>query len=91
MQKRMNVVVSGFVQSVGFRMFIEREARELKLDGWVKNRADGRVELEAQGDAERLEELFRRAGKGPSRARVTSIKRKEIAPDQTPGGIFEIR
>ncbi|NHQ59562.1 acylphosphatase [Chlorobium sp. BLA1] len=83
MQKRMHLTVSGLVQGVGFRMFIDRVANELNLHGWVKNRPDGTVEIEAQGAEEKLDELFRRAEKGPSRARVTGIKRMEMAPDHS--------
>jgi acylphosphatase len=77
MLKRVRLVVSGLVHGVGFRMFIERAANELKLDGWVKNRADGTVEIDAQGPEELLEELIRRAKKGPSRSQVTSIRKQE--------------
>jgi len=47
-------VVHGRVQGVGFRYFVERVARQLGLDGYVKNRADGTVEVYASGRAEQL-------------------------------------
>ena len=80
---RVRMVVSGSVQGVGFRMFIHREAHELKLTGSVKNRPEGTVEIDAQGTLEQLDELFRRARRGPTRSRVTSISKEEQSPDST--------
>ena len=85
MQKRVHLIVSGAVQGVGFRMFIDRKARELKLCGWVKNRMDGSVEIDAQGTEEAIEELLHQAKRGPSRSRVTSIRKEEREPDSAPG------
>ncbi len=81
--KRVRLVVSGSVQGVGFRMFIHRAANELELTGSVKNRPDGAVEIDAQGLPERLDELFQQAKRGPSRSRVTSIRKEEHIPDST--------
>ena len=81
MQKRVRLIVSGAVQGVGFRMFIDRKANELKLSGWVRNRIDGAVEIDAQGPETAIEELLRQAKKGPSRSIVTSIRKEEKEPD----------
>lgn len=89
MQKRVHLIVAGAVQSVGFRMFIDRKARELKLGGWVRNRMDGTVEIEAQGTEEAIEELILQAKKGPSRSMVTSIRKEERELDSTLGR-FEV-
>jgi hypothetical protein len=48
---RLHAVVHGRVQGVGFRYFVMREARALGLSGWVRNQADGSVEVEAEGAA----------------------------------------
>ncbi len=90
MTKRVNLRVSGLVQGVGFRMFIDRAANELKLGGWVRNRPDGSVEIEVQGAEELVLELARRAEKGPSRSRVTSIRREEKTPERGLGGFTVI-
>ncbi|NTW52814.1 MAG: acylphosphatase [Chlorobiaceae bacterium] len=79
MEKRVNVIVRGLVQSVGFRMFVHREATARNLTGWTRNRPDGSVELEAQGDGGVVEELVRRVGTGPSRAMVRSLSVTETA------------
>jgi hydrogenase maturation protein HypF len=69
--------VSGVVQGVGFRPFVWRLARELKLSGWVKNDAAG-VEIHAQGAAAALRELARRVGAdAPPLARVDAVTVQE--------------
>ncbi|MGE4358180.1 MAG: acylphosphatase [Candidatus Omnitrophota bacterium] len=57
-RKRIHVFYSGRVQGVGFRFTAESFALDLKLVGWVKNLADGRVELEAEGEEEKLKEFL---------------------------------
>lgn len=86
--KRVLLVVSGVVQGVGFRKFIEQAAGELNLSGWVRNLQDGTVEIDAQGPDQRLETLIKKAGSGPSRSRVTGISRKELQPVQMHEGFF---
>jgi acylphosphatase len=81
MQKRVHLIVSGAVQGVGYRMFIERKAKELTLDGWVRNRIDGTVEIDAQGPEKAIDELLHQAKRGPSRSMVTSIRQEEREPD----------
>ena len=44
-----HVMVTGRVQGVGFRAWVEREARARRLGGWVRNRADGAVEAVFSG------------------------------------------
>ncbi|MFQ5926900.1 MAG: acylphosphatase [Terriglobia bacterium] len=69
--------VSGFVQGVGFRFFVERVARQLGVGGYVKNLRDGRVEVYAIGAPDQLHELKRRLGEGPRGARVRSVEEEE--------------
>lgn len=66
-------VVSGRVQGVGFRWFVEREAATLGLTGWVRNRDDGRVEVMATGTREQLGALHGRLCQGPRAARVDEV------------------
>jgi acylphosphatase len=80
MTRKVHLVVSGLVQGVGFRMFIERSAKELHLAGWVRNLADGTVEIEAEGPESLIEELIKRAGTGPGRAQVRGIRKRELPP-----------
>lgn len=59
-KKRMHVYYSGRVQGVGFRFTAEMLARELGLVGWVKNIADGRVEVVCEGEEAKLNEFLKR-------------------------------
>ncbi|HXC61549.1 MAG TPA: acylphosphatase [Nitrospiria bacterium] len=68
------IFVIGGVQGVGYRFFVEDAARELGLKGYCRNLADGRVQIEAEGNRKGLEELIKRAWKGPGRARVTDVQ-----------------
>ena len=55
---RSHVLFSGSVQGVGFRYTTQRFAREFKINGWVKNLPDGRVEMMAEGSRERIDNLI---------------------------------
>ena len=66
-------LVSGRVQGVGYRYFAAAAARREGLHGYVKNLPDGRVEAEAEGEAEALERFERALWQGPSRARVEHV------------------
>ena len=49
-------LVKGRVQGVGFRWFVQREAAEIGLRGWVRNTDDGHVEVVAAGEPDQLKE-----------------------------------
>lgn len=64
-EMRIGLRVSGRVQGVGYRWFVINEARRLGLRGWVRNTADGSVELEAAGSASAIATLRERLIVGP--------------------------
>ncbi len=66
-------IVSGRVQGVGYRWFAVRSAEELGVRGWVRNTADGKVEVLAVGDAEKLKAFEQRLWKGPSLSDVENV------------------
>lgn len=70
----MRLRVSGRVQGVGFRFSALDEARRLGLTGWVRNTPEGGVELVAEGDRERLQQLVAWCHAGPRGARVTDVE-----------------
>jgi acylphosphatase len=70
---QVHLVVSGRVQGVFFRARAVQEARGLGLSGWVRNLADGRVELRAEGERRNLTMLLAWAHQGPPAARVEEV------------------
>lgn len=77
---RIRLRVDGRVQGVAYRASAQHQARRLGLTGWVRNLADGAVELEAQGPAAAVAALATWCGHGPSAARVTAVTRTDLAP-----------
>jgi len=69
----LRAVVSGRVQGVFYRMFVVREANGLGLCGSVRNLPDGRVEVTAEGERQKLEPLVQRLRKGPPKAQVSDV------------------
>jgi acylphosphatase len=72
--------VSGRVQGVGFRWHTQEQARHLGLVGYVRNLADGRVEIWAEGCAEALAALRAWLAIGPSGARVEGVEERLLEP-----------
>ena len=65
--------VSGRVQGVGFRAWVQRTAENLNLSGWVRNLSDGRVEIMAVGSQQAESDLWQACYKGPLWARVDNL------------------
>ena len=70
---RLHALITGRVQGVGYRYFALREARQLGLDGFVRN-AGRQVEVVAEGDPEKLQRLLAHLKVGPSGARVDNVQ-----------------
>ena len=73
-----HVLIHGRVQGVGYRAWAEDSARELALQGWVRNRRDGSVEAVFAGPGEAVAKMIEACQQGPYGAHVTGI-------DQRPG------
>ncbi len=73
-------VVRGRVQGVGYRFFASRAARELGLNGWVRNLADGSVECFAEGEEAALTQYVARLHAGPFGSRVEAIAVEPAEP-----------
>jgi acylphosphatase len=87
--KARRFLISGRVQGVGYRYFAERAAQENGVTGWARNLDDGRVEVHANGTAERLEDFEARLRQGPRFADVRSVESTEAAVLELSG--FNIR
>lgn len=80
-QQRWHLTVLGDVQGVGYRAATQRRACELGLGGWVRNRPDGSVELEAEGHQRALHDLLLWCEQGPPLARVRRVISSEVPPN----------
>ena len=69
-----HIFISGFVQGVGFRQFVKRNAIKLGLTGWVKNLSDNRVEAVFVGAKEQIEKIISICEKGPFLSEVKDVE-----------------
>jgi acylphosphatase len=69
----LHFLIQGRVQGVGFRWFVQREASELNIRGWVRNTEEGDVEVVAAGEAADLDELRSSLKRGPRGSRVDRL------------------
>ncbi len=83
-------LVSGRVQGVGFRFFAFTAAAREGIHGWVRNTADGSVEVSAEGDVEALDRFERSLRHGPPGARVEHVDVTDVGAGGRDTG-FEVR
>jgi acylphosphatase len=76
--RRIRAIVRGVVQGVSYRASTAAEGRRLGLTGWVKNRADGSVMLEAQGPRDRVDALVAWCHHGPPMADVDDVAVEDV-------------
>jgi acylphosphatase len=89
-RRRLKAEILGDVQGVGFRLFAEAHARRLALHGYVRNRYDGAVEVEAEGNADDVERFLDLMRQGPRMARVQDV-RVSWSPYRGDLGPFSVR
>ena len=85
-----HVIISGKVQGIGYRWFVEKTAGDLGLNGWVKNLSNGDVEVAAEGDKEVLQEFLNSLKTGHPGACVKEIKADWSNADENCFNGFEI-
>lgn len=73
--------VSGIVQGVGYRFFVQRVADDLRLSGYVRNLFDGRVEVLATGTAAQLAKLRQELERGPWLSSVSEVREEAAHAD----------
>lgn len=78
--RRVHAVIRGVVQGVSYRASTQARATELGVAGWVRNRDDGSVELEAEGAAAAIDALLAWCARGPRGAVVDGVAVDERAP-----------
>lgn len=85
---RAHVLIAGQVQGVGYRFTTQDMARVLKLNGWVRNLRDGRVEAVFEGGQEPIDQMIHWCHQGPPAARVDQVTVEFEPPEGLRG--FEI-
>ncbi len=83
--KSVRLIITGQVQGVGYRIWAERTALALGISGWVRNRADGSVELLATGEDAAVAELIDACSRGPRYADVSGVSVSDAKEDDTIG------
>jgi len=68
------VFIEGTVQGVCFRIYTQRQASSLRLNGWVRNRTDGSVEAVFEGEPESVRTMLEWCGHGPRHAYVADTR-----------------
>ncbi len=87
--KTVSIQVSGRVQGVGFRYYTRKKAEECKVNGFVQNKTDGSVYIEASGETIDIDTFIDWCKQGPAWARVLDIRISELPVQEWDG--FEIR
>jgi acylphosphatase len=83
-------VVTGRVQGVGYRNFVEHTAGKIRVDGYVRNRRDGTVEVFAMGPPEELLKLRKALERGPMMAQVARVSEEPSAVEEKYAGNFTV-
>jgi acylphosphatase len=80
--KRVHVIVKGVVQGVGYRFFTQDLARRYDLSGYARNRADGTVEVEAEGPEESITAFIKELRLGPRSSNVSGLEVEDRPPER---------
>lgn len=86
----LTAVITGRVQGVGYRQFVWYHATRLHVAGWVRNQADGSVEVVASGQQAVIATLLELLRQGPPPARVATVGAEWLPRTGIPDG-FEMR
>ncbi|WP_353949148.1 acylphosphatase [Sporolactobacillus sp. Y61] len=78
--KSVQIMVSGRVQGTGFRYFSKQVAAQCHINGWIRNRDDGRVEIAAEGSPEQVYSFVRKIRRGTFLARVKDMDIHDCMP-----------
>jgi acylphosphatase len=81
-----HVIVSGRVQGVGFRAWVETQAVQRGLHGWVRNRYAGTVEAVFVGPPPAVEAMIAACEQGPASARVERVAARDATTEELAGG-----
>ena len=81
--KKLNIVITGKVQGVGFRYWLYQIANEKNVYGWVKNINTNEVEAVFLGEEKKVDEIIKLCRKGPTSSNVVSVKIEDYQQEYT--------
>ena len=84
-RRSLHILIEGRVQGVGFRAYVDLQARSLGLEGWVRNRRDGGVEAVFMGPRETVDHMLVLCRSGPVHARVDMLRILDESAAAEPG------
>jgi acylphosphatase len=87
----LQVAIRGRVQGVGYRAWVEHQARTHGLEGWVRNRRDGSVEAVLRGTQDAVDAAIAWAREGPALAQVLEVRTRPGTESENTDGNFEVR
>lgn len=90
MAVQFEIKITGRVQGVGFRYFVQKKAEEQNIRGWVKNMPDGSVLVMAQGDETDMNTFIDYLRIGPAMANVTHFTKNRM-PEQEEFSSFQVK
>ena len=76
-----HLVISGKVQGIGFRYWLQRLAIEKNICGWVKNKTSGNVEVLIVGEEKKVQELIKLCEMGPGSAKIDYVQINDYNKD----------
>jgi acylphosphatase len=88
---RAHILVSGHVQGVGFRGFTHSQATLGQLQGWVRNRAEGDVEMEVEGAKSSVDRFLQAIHQGPALSHVREVTVDWKEPNMQTEGFHILR
>ena len=89
--KKIRAIVSGKVQGIGFRYSTRQKAKQFGVNGYVRNLANGDVEIVATGESKPVDSLLKWAESGPTSAVVSNLKIEVLNNSFDNFSSFEIR
>lgn len=90
MAVQFEIKITGRVQGVGFRYFVEKKAAELNITGWVKNMPDRSVVVMAQGDEKDMNTFIDYLRIGPTMAKVEDVSKNRM-PEPENFSSFQVK
>jgi len=90
MKQCLKITVSGNVQNVGYRKFIQEYAQKLKVEGTAQNSENGSVIIYASGPTDMLDEFIDMLYKGPSKADIENVAAEPFMTEKDFRGVFRI-